>query len=58
MARALSERGVPFAFSTGYGRQGVCDGYASRPVLNKPFNLKELVEILESLLAEPLGEAS
>lgn len=58
VAQALSDRGVPFTFSTGYGRHGVSESYTGRPVLNKPFSRTQLVEILTGLLAEPLGEAA
>lgn len=58
VARALDERGVPFAFSTGYGEHGVDVGHRQRPVLNKPFGTKQMLEILKILLAEPFGEAA
>ena len=58
VAEALTERGVPFAFSTGYGRHGVSDGHTGRPVLNKPFNRTQLVEILEGLLGERQGPSA
>ena len=35
IARVLDARGIPFAFSTGYGEHGVGAGYDGRPVLNK-----------------------
>lgn len=53
VAQALADRSVPFAFSTGYGRQGVNDGFEGRPVLNKPFDRNQLVDILKGLLADP-----
>lgn len=56
IAHALSERGVPFAFSTGYGEHGVDEGFGSRPVLNKPFNCPQLIAVLTALLAP--GEPS
>lgn len=51
IAQALSERGVPFAFSTGYGEHGVGAGYEGSPVLNKPFNGSQLIAVLKALLA-------
>ncbi|MCA1660885.1 MAG: response regulator [Novosphingobium sp.] len=51
-AQALSDAGVPFAFSTGYGEHGVGEGYQSRPVLNKPFTRPQLMTVLSVLLAE------
>lgn len=50
VADLLSERGIPFVFSTGYGRQDHMRRYAS-PVLQKPFNLSELRRTLDGLLA-------
>jgi CheY-like chemotaxis protein len=51
VAHALVEHDVPFAFSTGYGQHGVGEGYAGRPVLNKPFSRGQFVETLKELLA-------
>ncbi len=51
IAEALSDAGVPFAFSTGYGEHGLAKGYGGRPVLNKPYNCAQLVKVLTALLA-------
>ena len=51
IAKALTDAGVPFAFSTGYGEHGVSEGYAKHPVLNKPFDAVQLRRILAALLA-------
>jgi hypothetical protein len=37
IATALAQRGVPFAFSTGYGNAGLPESWRSRPTLQKPF---------------------
>lgn len=58
VAQALTDRGVPFAFSTGYGRLGVRDDYAGPPVLNKPFSRGQLLAIVKVLLATPAGPSS
>jgi DNA-binding response OmpR family regulator len=50
IARALSDRGVPFAFATGYGGHGVSNGYGNGSVLSKPFDLQQLVKVLTILL--------
>ena len=50
IARALSDRGVPFAFATGYGGHGVGNGYGNGSVLSKPFDLQQLVKVLTILL--------
>lgn len=51
VARALDSHGVPFAFSTGYGEHGVAEGFGDRPVLAKPYNQQQFVEVLSALLA-------
>ena len=53
IAKVLSERGIPFAFSTGYGEHGVGDGYGDRPVLNKPFTPEQLAAVLTQVLRAP-----
>lgn len=50
VAAALSARGVPFLFSTGYGRSGLPEGLAEHPVLQKPFRQEDLVRALHSIL--------
>jgi CheY-like chemotaxis protein len=51
VAEALAARGVPFAFSTGYGSLGK-DCYEDRPLLKKPFRDQELVGVFARLLPE------
>lgn len=51
IANALTDAGVPFAFSTGYGEHGVDEGYRAHPVLNKPFEGPQLERVLTALLA-------
>ncbi|MCY7281389.1 MAG: response regulator [Sphingomonas bacterium] len=51
VARTLDARGVPFVFSTGYGEDGVGEGFGDRPVLTKPYGNFQLVTILTALLA-------
>ena len=50
IAKALSDAGVPFAFSTGYGEHGVGEGYGDHPVLSKPYSPTQLVAVLTRLL--------
>jgi CheY-like chemotaxis protein len=45
-ADRLAARGVPFVFATGYGPQGIRDGYRDRPALQKPFEPQELARAL------------
>src|SRR5206468_250859 len=48
-ADILRGRGVPFAFLTGYGVQGVRPDLRDAPVLGKPVDPEELRRLLESL---------
>lgn len=50
IAAALASRGVPFAFSTGYGEKGLRADYRDRPILTKPFKDEDLARILRELL--------
>lgn len=49
VADILTERGIPFAFATGYGAAGIEPAYAGRPVITKPFLLDDLKAALEKL---------
>lgn len=51
IAETLAARGVPFVFSTGYGEDGLREGFRDRPVLAKPFRMQDLAEVLEGMLA-------
>ena len=50
VADALVARGVPFAFTTGYEKDSLQNGYRSFPVLQKPFRQQELGHMLTKLL--------
>lgn len=50
IADVLSERRIPFAFSTGYGTAGLDPAYADHIVLPKPFQAEELRTIVAKLL--------
>jgi CheY-like chemotaxis protein len=49
IADLLIERGIPFLFATGYGRQGVDERYRGHPMLQKPFRSAELGAALAAL---------
>jgi len=51
VADALTARGVPFVFVTGYDKERMLDGYRALPVLQKPFHRSELTDTLAQLLA-------
>ncbi|WP_071834116.1 response regulator [Pararhizobium antarcticum] len=42
VADILSERGIPFAFATGNGPEGLVDGYRDFPALQKPYAQEDL----------------
>lgn len=44
IARALSEKSVPFAFMTGYSLNDLAHDLQDRPVLNKPVDLSALMK--------------
>jgi CheY-like chemotaxis protein len=49
VAEALSEKGIPFAFLTGYGAGGVPARYAEAPIMQKPFSEDDLASALSML---------
>jgi CheY-like chemotaxis protein len=51
IADVLQQKNVPFIFATGYGSRGLRQGYQNRPVLQKPFQARDL----ENALAEALA---
>ena len=46
VAEELRTRGIPFLFSTGYGRVRLGDKYGTTPVLQKPFQAEQLERAL------------
>jgi DNA-binding response OmpR family regulator len=50
LAAALSRKGIPFAFATGYGRKALPQAFQEAVVLQKPFNHDELLAVVEVLL--------
>jgi len=46
VADILTERGIPFLFATGYGGAGLRECDKIRPVLQKPYPINELTDIL------------
>ena len=49
LAAALTQRGTPFAFVTGYGREGIPREFRDAVVLKKPFGEDQLIAIMELL---------
>lgn len=50
VAKALSERGIPFAYVTGYGRESLPNDYQA-PIVTKPFDADQLLAAARRLLA-------
>jgi CheY-like chemotaxis protein len=50
VADALTARGVPFAFSTGYNKDGMSAHYRDLPMLQKPYAMPQLAAVLSKLL--------
>jgi len=50
VAEALDAAQIPFIFASGYGRGGVPEAWAQRPVAAKPFRLDDLETALASAL--------
>ncbi len=52
VAQALRERGIPFAFVTGYGAAGSDPAHQDVPVLQKPFRGEHLESIVQRLRSQ------
>ena len=50
VAEALSRRGKPFLFATGYGHSGLPPSYGKCPVLQKPYPIENLQNALRRVL--------
>src|SRR5215469_12306945 len=51
VAQAISRRGLPFFFLTGYGVRGVPDGFEGLPVLDKPCTTEVLKSAIDAVLS-------
>jgi len=49
VADVLLERGLPFVFATGYGAKILPPYLANRPLLQKPYSLDELRQVVDRL---------
>jgi len=50
IAEVLEARGIPFIFSTGYGKSSLPARYRDRPTLAKPFQQRTLQELIAEVL--------
>lgn len=51
VADALSDRGIPFVFSTGYSDDMIDPRYKLAPICEKPVNMRRLERALADLIA-------
>lgn len=49
IAVALTKKGIPFVFVTGYGREGLPAGFQDAPIIEKPFTQEQVIGALERL---------
>lgn len=49
----MRQRGIPFIFATGYGADGLIDGYRDEPVLSKPYDLADLEHLIAKAIETP-----
>jgi CheY-like chemotaxis protein len=52
VAEKLAQRGLPFFFVTGYVKAIVPPPYSDRPLLKKPFRVRDLEHSLQEIMAE------
>jgi PAS domain S-box-containing protein len=50
LAVALTQRNIPFAFVTGYGREALPEGFREAILLGKPFSKEQLRAVVQALL--------
>jgi PAS domain S-box-containing protein len=53
LAAALSRRNIPFAFMTGYSREGLPEAFRNSPMLSKPFGRQDALHVIGQL--KPAG---
>ena len=51
LAAALTQRNIPFAFVTGYGREGLPQSFQHAPLVGKPFSQQQLLDVVRQLVA-------
>lgn len=51
LAAALTQKNTPFAFVTGYGREGLPQSFRHAPLIGKPFSQQQLLKVVRQLVA-------
>jgi PAS domain S-box-containing protein len=52
LAEAVADRKIPFAFLTGYARDGLPQAFRDAPMIGKPFTRKQIVDVLGQLAVQ------
>lgn len=58
VAERLDQMRIPFVFATGYGREGIPERWAARPVIQKPFRAATLADALAAALSRRRASAA
>lgn len=58
VADVLAARGIPFAFSTGYGQRRLPEPHRDRPILHKPFQRHDVAKIFTGLVSQSPGSST
>ncbi len=57
VARVLAQRGIPWAFLTGYGNENIPPDFQRCVVLTKPFRVGDMLLVLQALMAASVRRA-
>ena len=52
LAAALVRRNIPFAFVSGYGREGLPEAFRQAMLIRKPFQHQRLIEAVQQMVQE------
>jgi len=52
LAEVLRVRGVPFVFTSGYGKDGIPDDFRGSAVLQKPYGADSILSTLKKMLVD------
>lgn len=57
VAEAVTRKGIPFLFATGYDEDGIPKAFAGTPVIRKPFEGRHLIDMLSQLITPGGGDS-
>ncbi|HVZ05992.1 PAS domain S-box protein [Hyphomicrobium sp.] len=52
LAAVLTRRKIPFAFVSGYGREGLPEAFRQTTLIKKPFHRQRLMDVVQQMLSE------